>query len=466
MKDPKTKRNTPAATNPQERRVTRDLKKNRMRRRSFLRGVLGGGVVTVALPALECMFDAGGVAHADGTTVPDRFGLWFWGNGVKPDRWVPPTTGAGWTPSTELMPLSGVRDWVSVVSGCEIKTATHPHHSGMTGILTGARYHQNGTTRDTIVSTFAHPSVDMIAAQHFEPVGTPFRSLEVGITRFRGTDEGTTFQHLSHNGPNNVNPSEYSPSNLYRRLFGMGVPAGVEAARRSALDAVMGQITRLRSRVSRADDVRLEQHFESVRQLERRLASAPTTCADPGDPGNFPDVGGREQIVEQNEAMSDLLALALACDMTRAFSVLYSTAGSGVIVWQVGASNSQHQISHDEPEPQPTIHAATTFTMERLGYFLGRLRDTPEGDGNVLDHCSILCTTELANGWNHSNRDFPILVAGRGCGRLRGGVHYRSTTNENTSHAVLTALRGAGLPLTSFGHEAGHVTSGVSALES
>lgn len=438
--------------------------KLRLGRRTFLRGVLGGAAISVALPPLEAMFDTHGTALADGHAIPTRFGLWFWGNGVRPEQWVPSGTGTAWTPSAELAPLGELRDYVSPVTGLEVKTATHPHHSGMTGVLTGARYHQVGTTRDTIVSTFAYPSVDMVAA---EALGgdTPFRSLEVGITRFRGTDEGTTFQHLSHNGPNNPNPSEYSPSRLFARLFGMPVDAQIDSARRSVLDVVHGQIRSLQGRVGSADRERLEQHFDSVRQLEMRLAAGASACTVPADPGDFPDVDGREQIEAQNEAMSDLVALALACDLTRVFSVLYSTAGSGVIVWQVGASNSLHQICHDHPLPQPTVHAATVFTMERLADFLRKLRDIPEGDSNVLANCSILCTSELSDGYRHTNTEFPILVAGQGGGRLRGNVHYRSTSAENASMAPLTALRGAGIPAGSFGYDAGRVTNSIGALE-
>ncbi len=186
---------------------------------------------------------------------------------------------------------------------------------------------------------------------------------------------------------------------------------------------------------------------------------------EPVNPGDFPDVDGREQIEQQNRAMSDLLVTALACDLTRSFSVLFSPAGSGVVVWPVGARNSLHQTCHDEPNPQPTVHAAVVFTMQQLAYFLERMRDTVEGDGTLLDHSSILITSELADGWNHSNREFPLLIAGRGSGRLRGGVHYRSRSEENTSHAVLTTLRGAGLPLESFGTEAGRVTTSIGALE-
>ncbi len=434
-------------------------------RRLFLRGLFGGAACAVALPSLDLMLGPNGQAFADGEPLPTRFGVWFWGNGVRPERWRPSGTGANWSPSEELAPLSAHRDYLSIVTGCEIKTGTHPHHSGMTGIMTGAPLHQVGPVRDTIVSTFARPSVDQLAADWHSGT-TPFRSLELGITHFRGTDEGTTFQHLSHNGPNNPNPAEYSARALYERLFGAQFNPNINYARTSVLDAVSDQINSLQRNVGARDRQRLEQHFESVRTLEQRLASEPGACSGPPVPSDNPDIEGREQIEAKNETMSRLLGLALACDMTRSFSVLFSTAGSGVIVWQVGARNSLHQICHDEAVPQPTVHAATVFTMERLADFLGVLRNTPEGDGNVLDRCSILCTTELSDGWRHSNQEFPIIIAGKGGGRLRGNQHYRSNSAESTSKAVLTALRGAGVELEGFGHGAGHTRDSLGALES
>jgi hypothetical protein len=436
-----------------------------MDRRRFLRGLFHGAAVTVALPPLEAMLNFNGDALADGTPLPTRFGVWFWGNGVRPERWVPSTTGASWTPSDELQPLASLVPYVSVVSGCHIKTGTHPHHSGMTGIMTGAPLHQVGTVRDTIVSTFARQSVDQLAADYYSGL-TPYRSLELGITHFRGTDEGTTFQHLSHNGVNSPNPCEYSAQALYERLFGLGFAPQVNLTRASVLDAVNDQIRALQNEVGAHDRQRLEQHFSSVRTLEQRLETEPGACMTPPSPSDHPDIAGREQIEPKNETMAQLLALALACDLTRSFSVLFSTAGSGVVVWQAGALNSLHRTSHDEPMPQPTVHNATVFTMEQLAVFLETLRGTPEGDGNLLDNCSILCTSELSDGWNHSNEDFPILIAGRGGGRLRGGVHYRSRDRENTSRAVLTALNGGGVDVDHFGVEAGRVTQTFADLDS
>lgn len=438
------------------------MSKHTLNRRALLRGTLAGSTVMVGLPLLDIMLDGHGEALADGTEIPTRFGVWFWGNGVRPEYWVPTSTGSNWTPNVETEPLLAVRDYVSVASGCQIKSATHPHHSGMSGIMTGQAYHQLGTVRDTIVSTFATQSVDQQAANHLAG-STPFRSVEIGITKFRGTDEGSTFQHLSHNGINNFNPSEYQPINVYERLFGLSSSDAVTLARRSVLDAVTQQVDRLNRRIGVQDRIRIEQHLESIRALEQQL-TFDNSCEGGSVPGGYPDINGQEQIGARNQIMSQLMATALACDLTRVFSVMFSTCGSGVIFSEVGALQGLHSTCHTEAMPQPTVHAATTATMGYLSEFLQTLRNTPDGTGNLLDNCSILCTTELSDGYTHSNSNFPILIAGLGGGRLKGNYHYASPNSENTSNAVLTALQGAGVPMSSFGADGGYSNQPISAL--
>lgn len=429
-------------------------------RRTVLRGLLAGAAVSVALPPLEIMLNTNGTALADGGELPDRFGVWFWGNGVRPEHWVPTSTGSGYPLSDALTPLASVREYVSIITGLEIKTATHPHHSGMTGMLTGDVYHKLRNVRDTIATTFARPSVDQLIADDWKDQA-PYRSLEVGVTRFRGTDEGSTFQHVSHNGPNDPNPSEYSARALYERLFG-STTSQLDLVRASVLDSVGGQIGELDRRLGRADRQRLDRHLTSVRELEKRLDDGTGHCTPPIRPTDPIDTG-REPIEEKNAVMSELLALALHCDLTRVFTLQFSSAGAGLVWWQVGATNSLHYTCHVEPMPQPIVRAATRMTMAQLATFLTALKNREEGSGNVLDRCSILCTSELSDGQRHRNTEFPVLIAGKGSGRLRGDVHARKP-GRNTSEAVLTALKGAGSRRSSFGHGAGATSTVVSEL--
>src|SRR5262249_44663173 len=117
------------------------MPRRRISRRTVLRGALGGLGISVALPPLESMFNGNGDAYADGTAIPKRMGIFFWGNGVKPDRWTPTTTGANWAATPSLMPLftAGVNSYVNVVSGTTITSGDERgHHSGTVGILSGA----------------------------------------------------------------------------------------------------------------------------------------------------------------------------------------------------------------------------------------------------------------------------------------------------------------------------------------
>jgi hypothetical protein len=144
--------------------------------------------------------------------------------------------------------------------------------------------------------------------------------------------------------------------------------------------------------------------------------------------------------------------------------VLFSTCGAGTVFWQAGATNSMHQICHDEAAPQPTVHNATVFTMQQLAACLDILKNTKEGTGNLLDSCAILCTTELSEGNVHSNDEFPILLVGKAGGKLKSGYHYRSGSKENASKALLTALRAVDLALPSYGEAAGYVTDHIGPL--
>jgi hypothetical protein len=143
---------------------------------------------------------------------------------------------------------------------------------------------------------------------------------------------------------------------------------------------------------------------------------------------------------------------------------MFSTCGSGAVFWPVGAVDGQHYMNHTEAAPYTKQQDAVRFTMQQLAYFLERLKSTPEGPGNLLDHCSIYVCTEHTEGWTHSQEDLPMLIVGKGGGRLKGNYHYRDV-GGNASRAAFTALRGAGLPLTEYGYEAGWVNNPITELE-
>ncbi|HVR63063.1 MAG TPA: DUF1552 domain-containing protein [Polyangia bacterium] len=450
----------------------------KMKRRTVLRGVLGGAGVSIGLPALEAMFNANGTAHADGTALPRRLGIFFWGNGAKLDRWDPTATGPNYPLSPELMPLTPVKDYVSVVSGTNVMTGNpQGHHAGTVGILSGSPMVVQAAAGAPFRSTFSAPSVDQVAAAKLY-TGKGLKSLEVGISTRVNIKEGTTLQHLSHNGPDMPNPADYSAISVFNRLFGMGfsAPGGMPVTdvtkklRRSVLDAVAVDISKLSTRVSTFDKQRLDEHTANIRELENRLQNdtvLPAMCKPPmaGTISDNPDQNGNEMLAEKTQAMSDLIAMAFACDQTRVFSMMYSGSTAFTMFWQTMASEGHHSMTHDEAGAQPLVHASTVFTMQCFSSLLQAIKKVPEGAGNALDNTVIYASSDTADGRAHSLTDYPIVVAGKGGGFLKyPGVHYASK-GENSSIVLLTVLRAAGLQLTQFGGGGGMVTNSCTAIE-
>jgi hypothetical protein len=457
----------------------------KLSRRTLLRGSVGGAALGFSLPPLEAMFNSNGTAYAQGAAIPKRLGIFFWGNGVRPNQWVPDGVGDNWAPSVELAPLKmlGVQEYVNVVSGMDILAGSErAHHSGTAGILSGAPVISQPANGAAYRSTFSKPSVDQVAAA---VIGTKsrFRSLELGISTRVNSGEGTTIRYLSHNNPDSPNPPEYDAGKVFDRVFGTGftppssmpgmTPIDVTLAyRKSILDAVSGDIDRLKARVGSADKTRLDQHLENVRTIENRLTSNTmmtvnsTSCKLPARPNNFVDQMGREMLEEKTKVMSDLLAIALACDQTKVFSMMFTGSVCSTVFWQANVTAGHHQLTHDERGIQPQVHATTIFTVKMLATMLAALKATPEGSGNVLDNCAILATSDTSDGKFHNMRDFPILIAGKGGGFLRyPGIHYRSPSAENASKALLTLLRAAGTNLNTVGAGKGLVTDSCTAIE-
>lgn len=433
-------------------------------RRRFLRGIFQGSAVWVGLPLLQRFLDRGGTALACGGGLPKRFGLFFWGNGNRPDRWVPSADGEDWELSEELAPLVNVKSKLSVVSGLSVKVQNLvPHTSGAAGLLSGIA----PTTVDGS-ETFAGPTIDQIIAGEIGG-DTLFPSLQTAASDISGQ---------SWNGPNSRNPPETDPYTLYERLFGPtfrepgaeGIVDPTLGLRRSVLDVVMGDITTLQGKLGAEDKARLDQHLTGVRELETRLARLEedppslAACARPGEPlPMYPDVDGRVQISARSRVVCDMLAMALACDQTRVFGH-YLTDPVGNPLFP-GATAGHHSLTHDEGGDQPEVHAITVQIVSELAYLLERLDSVTEGDGTLLDNCCILGCSEVGLGQTHDIDDIPVVVAGGLCGTLRTGIHHRSYTGDNASKLMLSLVRAMDILAPSFGTDDAYTEDGLGEIE-
>ena len=187
--------------------------------------------------------------------------------------------------------------------------------------------------------------------------------------------------------------------------------------RRSVLDAIVNDFRDFKKGLGQADSQRLDQHLTGIRDLERRIArleEAPAdlaACTRPDRPTeDFESVDGRPQLSARNRALCDVAVMALACDQTRVVSNFITKPLTNLLL--AGASAGHHQLTHDEPDEQPQVHAIIVSIMEELRYFIEALRAIPEGDGTLLDHMVLLATSDVSYGRTHALDEFPLLWRG------------------------------------------------------
>lgn len=427
-------------------------------RRTLLRGTLAGAAaIALPIPVLDIMLDGNGVAFADGTPRFARFGTWFWGCGMNPARWVPPTQGSDYALSTELAALAPVRQHVSVLSGFNVPLdgrANHPHISGAIGTLTGAT--------PQLETDLPGPTLDTLVAAEIGAT-TRFRSLEVSASG----DRQDTYSRLSESA---VNPSEISPVELYQRLFGPEFhdPAdGVFVAdpevllRQSVLSIVKEDRARLDKQLGTHDRRRMEEFYTALRQLENQLVTLSSeppdlaACARPEAPVGESIGTEVEQARQTHDALTELVVMALACDQTRVFNVVYSAGLSDLR--KAGSNISHHQLTHDEPvdaelgyQPQVTELAATA--MDAWAGFVARLASVEEGDGTLLDSCLVMAHSDTAFAKIHDITGLPVMLAGRAAGAVQAGVHVAGG-GEPVSRVGLTVLQAMGVPVERWGSD-------------
>lgn len=463
--------------------------RNPLNRRTFLRGTLLGAGTALALPMLEMFLDVNGEALADGTSLPPRFVLLYWGNGTRISKWVPTTTGPGYALSPVLAPYAPVKDYVSVVTGLKCGIGGIVHHWGIAGMLSAAPYQSSGTGT---VTTLTQPTFDQVVASQIGTT-TRFKSLELGIMTPTKSDEGTTLQYLSHNGPNSVNPAESSPAALFKRLYGQNA---LSSSYGSVLDTVLGDIQALQKRLSTTDRQRMDEYATQVRKIESSLQQGvSSTCAGVMDPGSdSAALTTVDAINKRSQAMWGLMCSALACDLTRVISVQFCGPSdcievppevfTGASLFEGGTSplmnDVTHGMTHNESTfDQPVVQKWSTFFQSQFADLLVKMKATPDGSGNLLDHAAVMITSELSQGRNHSNLHMPMVIAGRANGKLTypglhlaanapaanqisgaspensydaaGDITTSSTGFVNATNAHMTLLRALDINLPSYG---------------
>ena len=480
-------------------------------RRTLLRGAAGIGL---ALPWLEAM--VGNRAQAQQLASPLRYLLGFAGvslggyDGDINQTFVPTTVGANYDLKAALTNLAPVKDQVTIVSGLRIPTAaenggTTPaagrpvafHGNQLAPLLTGKR----------TGGGFSAPTSEHLAAAVIGG-NTPFKPLVVRVqasyyvgTAAPGTGDDISWRPTT-NGVQAV-PPRYSPQQLFQALFGNFNATGLTAdqvaeqrwlqeSRRSVLDSVNARAQKLRTRLGTADRLRLDAHFQEVRDLEQRVASvAPPMvglCQKPLDPGADPQVGGGQNTSAEGnitytqnlgysgedtraQVMVDLVAMAFICDLTRSTLFQFTNSQSFLNMFQVtGQKSDLHELSHgshgnqSEDDTTQALAKGINWHMKHWATLLGRLRDAREGDRSVLDNTAAVFTFEGGHGFDpadnrtisaHSTENMAMLVAG-GAGGLKRGLHLKAP-GAHPAQVLLTALKALGSTQTTFGEVSGEI---------
>lgn len=430
-------------------------------RRSVMRGLLGGAGITVGIPVLDQFLNNNGTAYAQGAKLPVRFGTYFWGLGLTDTpaggtRWVPTKTGAGYEITPELESLKKVKDKVSVFSGFRAIGDGRPnivhwsgHASIMSGVAPAISTRFDGATLDTKVA-------DAIGTS------TRFKVLDVDASMSRkgvsySTRSGTAFS-----------TPETTSLALYERIYGEGFqdpnsdnwkPDPNIMLKQSVLSAITEQRQALMANVGKSDQVKLDQYFTSLRDMENQLSvqlqrpDKAEACIIPKPPVEGKR-GASVDIVNSNtKTMARLLAMAMACNQTRVFNFVHTAGASETYV--PGESKIYHQITHDEPTDaklgyQPVTSKIAMMVMQGLGDFLNELDAIKEGPGTLLDNSLVLAFSDTGYAKIHSIENIPMFLAGGAGGKHKAGQHV-AAKGESVTRVSLTAMQLAGAPVGEFG---------------
>jgi hypothetical protein len=431
------------------------IAKKSLPRRTVLRG-LGAAL---ALPLLDAMVPALTVTARTAAAPTRRFGAIFVPMGERPSHWTPATTGVGFEFSPILRPLEPFRDAVTVVSNLDRPLAgTHAVSSGTW--LTGS-----APKRTEAEDFVAGTSLDQVVANAISGESV-FPSLEIAtedLTGYVGAcDVGYSCAYMntiSWKSPTSPMPLETNPRVVFERLFGRPGSAEQRATRmrqnRSILDSVKADVASLERGLGARDRVRLDEYLGHVREIEGRIERAErqaATAVAPAAPVGIPDSWD-----EHAGVMFDLMALAFEADLTRVFSFMLNREASQLVFPNLGFNEPWHHVSHhgNEPEKLALLVKLNTWQIEVFGKFLDRLKATPDGEGNLLEHSVILWGSGMSDSNTHSPLDVPYLMVGKGAGLFAGNRHLAAPKGTQLANVMLTVAQKFGAEIDRFGVSTG-----------
>ena len=444
------------------------------------RTVLGGMGVSMALPLLDAMVPARTLWAQTAQSSPTRLAAieMVHGSagatkvGLAKNLWSPAEEGSNFdlTP-TSLLPLEPVREHVTIISNTDVRNA-----EAFTAPETGGDHFRSSAT----FLTQEHPkqtegsdihvgiSMDQLYAQRFGQE-TPIPSLQLcieNVDQSGGCAYGYACVYtdtISWAAPTEPLPMIRDPRVAFDQLFGAGGTAEERASRRrtdsSILDWITDEVARLKQTLGPTDRNRLNDYLDDVREIERRIQRIELQNTS-GEPRELPEapIGVPDSFREHVEVMFDLQALAFMSDLTRVFSIKMGRDASGRAYPESGTTRGFHPASHHGEREERVLEFATinTYHVSLIPYFLNKLKNTPDGDGTLLDRMMIIYGSPMGNSNVHNHKRCPLFLAGHANGQIKGNLHIITEDRTPMANVMLTLLHKLGLnDLESFGDSTG-----------
>ncbi len=441
-----------------------------LHRRTFLRGLSAA----IALPYLDAMepagrvfsrFGSGGVAAGKTRlvcieSVHGAAGSNAWG--AAKHLWAPAGIGRDFELNAEgaLAPLEPWRDYLTIVSNTDVRMAeafeapeVGGDHFRSSAVFLTQSHPKQTQGSDLYVGT----SFDQIVAQHIGQ-DTPIPSMQLCIENLDQAG-GCYYNYacaytdtISWASPSQPLPMIRNPRTAFDLLFGAGSNNADRAARRkensSILDWIVGEMATLRRELGTADQRRVDQYLENIRELERRIQAveAKNTSGEeralPEAPAGVPD-----SFAEHMQLMFDIQVLAFESDMTRVFSFKTGRDASSRVYPESGTNKGFHPASHHGGRESAILefNLINKFHVSLLPYFLDRLKNTKDGDGSLLDSTLIMYGSPMADGNLHNHRRCPLILLGGGNGMLAGGAHLKAPDGTPMADVMLALLHKFGV---------------------
>jgi hypothetical protein len=452
------------------------ITKKHLSRRTVLRGM----GVSLALPLLDSMVPAQTPLHKTAAAVRPRLmciemvhgSAGSTVDGSNKHYWSPEKDGGDFELTQTLEPLKDFRDYLTIISDTDLRPA---------GAFSDAEEGGDHFRSSSVFLTAAHPkltmgadiycgtSIDQMYAQQFGQ-DTPLPSMQVCIESLDASghcDYGYACVYsdtISWASPTQPLPMTVDPRMVFESLFGDGSTPEERALRQQAngsvLDRIKHRVAQLQKGLPANDRTRLNEYLDDVREIERRIQRTEKHNTS-GVARNLPaaPVGVPDSFEEHVKLMFDLQALAFTTDTTRCSAFKMSRDVCQRVYPESGVKTPFHTCSHHGESPAKIAEFAklNRYHVSLVPYFLEKMKNTPDGDGNLLDHSLILYGSPIGDSNAHNHKRVPIFLAGRANGKVKGNLHIRCKDSTPMANVLLTVMNKVGMNRESIGDSTGEL---------